>query len=110
MMTDEHLVEFTHCFGEHWRRIPAYLEMKRIVVKDAERTQGEEEDRRLAFFSKWKLQKGTNATYERLVYALLKIGSRSDAEAVCKMLTHPQVSGSGKTAMSPLRSFTGKYT
>ncbi len=96
-MSDKHLEEFTHRYGEYWRLLPVYLKIDSIVAKDAERIPGEEGEKRYSFFTKWKSINGSDATYEKLVYALLKIKCKQDAQAVCEMLS--QDSGSSGSSV-----------
>lgn len=87
-----------------WRLLPSQLEMEDHVVENIEcdgSIVGEVAKKR-AFFLQWKRMKGFDATYKRLVTALLNIKSRKDAESVCKLLqgSHSQqiVSVSTQTA------------
>ena len=89
VVTDAHLEEFTRDYGEDWRTIHAYLELKSIVTRDTDKKPVGEREKRHTFFTEWKFQKSRDATYEKLVSALLKIKNREDAEAVCKMLQCP---------------------
>ena len=107
-IADIHVVEFSRAHGKDWKLLPAYFEMDRIVVSDLEHKPGEEKEKRFSFLTEWKLQKGSDATYERLVYALLKIKCRLDAEAVCKMLKVSQESESQETSPSNQATPTGK--
>ena len=86
VVTDAHLEKFTRDYGEDWRTIHAYLELKSIVARDTDKKPLGEREKRYTFFSEWKLLKSSGATYEKLVSALLKIGNKVDAEAVCEML------------------------
>ena len=43
-------------------------------------------EERLKFFSDWKQEQGTGATYKTLIAALLNIGCKNDAERVCNLL------------------------
>ena len=98
-ITDVHLEEFTHAHGKDWRLLPAHLEMDGIIVSDLERQPGGERERRHTFFTKWKFLKGSGATYEKLVYGLLKVGDRQGAEAVCELLKRYQaLTSSGSSA------------
>lgn len=85
-VSDRHIndISRSHCRG--WKFLPPHLEMKNIVMEDIDRGPGSEEDKRRSFLLKWKQTKGCNATYERLVSALLQIECRRDAESVCKLL------------------------
>ncbi len=81
-----HLDEISLNFSRKWRFLPARLKMEDIVAYDIDRGPGDEEEKRRAFFLKWKWTKGSNATYKALICALLEIKSRQDAESVCKLL------------------------
>ena len=69
----------------NWRWLPAALDMEHptIVVNDIERGKGHESDMRDHFFTVWKSEKGTDATYKALISALLRIDCRKDTEYVC---------------------------
>ena len=54
-----------------------------------------ESEKRLDYFTEWKEQKGSAATYKSLIRALLKIGCRDDAEYVYQL---SQSSGSHSTS------------
>lgn len=100
VVTDEHLEEFSRCYGENWKKVTAYLELKSIVFKDIDRKNVDEGEKRFTFFTEWKILKSSSATYEKLVSAFLKIGDRDDAEALCKML---------KSSIDKDPSIRGKY-
>ena len=51
-----------------------------------------EEEKRLAFFKRWKKEKGFEASYGALVTALLKIKNREDAEKICALLKNSPTS------------------
>ncbi len=100
VVTDQHLEEFTRDCGEGWRLLPAHFEIDKVMVKDLEHILAGEREKRLAFFGTWKHMKGSDATYKNLVYGLLKIRNRADAEIVCKMLQSSQQSGSSESSGS----------
>lgn len=87
-VSDQHIEKFSRSHGKKWRSLPPYLELETIAVDDIDRNPRTltEEEKRHAFFSKWKHVKGSRATYRRLVGALLKIQCREDAENLCEML------------------------
>ena len=84
-VTDEHLDDIASSHCTKWRSLPSRLGMESIVVNDIIHTFTKEEDRRNAFFYKWKDIKGSAATYRKLIEALLGIKCREDAEGVCKL-------------------------
>lgn len=81
-----HLNEIALSYCAKWRFLPPPLGLEYIAAQDIDRGTGNEEDKRLAFFLKWKHAKGPKATYRRLIEALLAIKCRADAEGVCKLL------------------------
>ena len=86
-MTDRHLGEIASSYCRRWRTLRAELGLKSIVEHDIDCSNpGDEEGKRNAFFDKWKLMKGSTATYKVLISALLEIECRDDAEGVCKVL------------------------
>ena len=86
-VSDMHIEEISRCYCSQWRRLYSYLEMDKIVCSDVDRMSMSEKEKRHIFFSEWSQRKGCDATYSRLLYALLKTGCREDAEGVCKLLT-----------------------
>lgn len=73
------------CCG-NWQLLPSHLDMKPITAEDISRDNTGEDEKRFKFFRKWKQTKGSEATYGRLISALLAIDSREDAESICKLL------------------------
>ena len=112
VVTDVHLADFTKDYGEDWEMMPAYLELNSIVARDIKKSNARERERRHEFFDEWKTQKKNGATYERLVYALLKIGNRKDADGVCRMLLssrHPEFNPSSVTSTPAVNAPEGMY-
>ncbi len=81
-ISEIHMQEISRSHCSQWRMLYSHLELDQIVVSDMEHRGTSEEERRLAFFNAWKGRKGSDATYGRLIYALLKIMCRQDAEFV----------------------------
>ena len=81
-----HLQEISSTLCEDWRSLPAHLEVEGIVVKDIDRKPIEECEKRHCFLSKWQGEKGSDATYKKLIASLLAIKCRGDAEKVCKLV------------------------
>lgn len=88
-----HLEKFSRRYGIYWKRLPPYLQLQTVVVADIDKKPVDEEEKRREFLQQWKGIKGSDATYERLVLALLETGSRSDAEGLCRVM---QEEASGK--------------
>lgn len=70
-VADVDLEKFTHTHAQDWRCLPPHLEMHGIIVKHLERKLVDERERRYNFFTEWHSQKGSDATYEKLVKALV---------------------------------------
>ena len=85
-VTDLHIKEISRSHCKKWKSLPAYLEMEDIVASDIEKKPIEEEEKRNNFFSKWKEEKGSEATYKVLIGALQAMRCREDAESICKLL------------------------
>ena len=93
-ISDAHLERLSSkCCGK-WRNLTSHLEMDSIVKDDIDRKSVCESEKRLDYFTEWKDQKGSAATYKSLIRALLKIDCRDDAEYVYKL---SQSSGSQST-------------
>ena len=63
------------------------MDLTSLVVNDIESTFASEMEKRLEFLIAWRKIKGSDATYKRLIDALLMIGCREDAEGIHKLLT-----------------------
>ena len=99
-ISDMHLDKISHSCCSQWRRLPPYFDMEKIVKDDINRLSGNEDEKRSSFFSKWVDEKGSDATYEKLISALLEVGCKNDAEKVCKLM-QPVPSASPKLSQSP---------
>ena len=85
VVSDEEIGEISSQLCGKFRELTHYLPgMKEIHVNDIDRDKYSEEEKRVAFFKKWKDVMGLHATYKALVNALLKIRCGKDAEEVCK--------------------------
>ncbi len=85
-VSDPHVDTISRSHCKSWRPLYSHLELEEIVVSDTNKNHSLEVDKRNAFFSVWRAMKGSEATYRKLVYALLKTSARQDAEGVCKLL------------------------
>ena len=95
-ISDIHLDKISHSCCSQWKRLPPYLDMERIS----------EDEKRSSFFSKWVDEKGSDATYGKLISALLKMECKNDAEKVCELIqpvltTPPKLSQSPQPASAP---------
>ena len=105
-ISDIHLDKISHSCCSQWKRLPPYLDMERIVKDDVNRLSVSEDEKRSSFFLKWVDEKGSDATYEEIISALLKMGCKNDAEKVCKLIqpvlrTPPKLSQSPQPASAP---------
>ena len=85
-VSKEHLETISRSGCKEWKSLPAHLELEDIVAEDIDKSKTTEREKRHEFLLKWKDMKGSDATYEQLVKALLKIECVQDAETVCQML------------------------
>ena len=85
-VTEVHLVLISQSSCEHWDKLHPFLEMERIEASDVNQSRGSPEGKRIAFFSKWKDQKGSEATYKKLICSLLITKSVDDAEKICRLI------------------------
>ena len=88
-VSDAHLEDIARSCCSGWRSLPSRLEMRKIVVEDIDRLQVSEEEKRLEFFKRWKREKGSEATYKKLIDALVEINCREDAEEVQHLIQNP---------------------
>lgn len=86
-ISDSHLEEISRCGCKDWKSLSPHMKMENIVVEDILRdSRLSEREKRHNFLIQWKDIKGSEATYQKLISALLKIKCRNDAEIVCKLL------------------------
>lgn len=88
-----------------WRDLPSRLGLPSILVEDIDRSGAEEGEKQLNFFREWRERQGRDATYKKLIRALLDTRCREDAEFVCWLvrdLPHTQQSPTpGARPLSP---------
>lgn len=117
-VTSSHLDEISLRMCGDWRFLPSHLGLEDNVVEDINRkpTCTDEKGKRRELFRKWEQSKGSKATYERLIFALLKQEQRKDAERVCELLrdslstaTPAQPSNKQATASSDNTPLQGIY-
>ena len=91
-ISDEHIKQFSRSHGKKWRSLPPYLNLDTFLIDDFEQEQesSKEDEKRLAFFTKWKHIKDSRATYSALFEALLQIECREDAEHLQAMFQSEQ--------------------
>ena len=82
-----HIEEISSGCCEHWKRLQPYLNnMTKILVKDIDAKLVDAKEKRREFFQSWVEQEGSDATYFKLIEALLTIKCKEDAEFVCSLL------------------------
>ena len=86
IVASSHLDKISLRYSGGWKFLTLLLEVDDNVVVDIDRKPIEEKEKRREFFREWKERKGSEATYERLILALLKCKQRHDAEKVCELL------------------------
>jgi hypothetical protein len=101
-ITEEHIYDISFVRGVEWKYLSHLKLSRQKLVHDIERKTGVNEDeKRHDYFSQWRDEKGSEATYGVLIEALLKAKSKLDAEYVCKLL---QPSSEKKEPTSIIRS------
>lgn len=101
-ITDKHINDISRSYCTTWKYLCPYLGVESIVAGDiAKNAAYDEEEKRVAFFKKWKLIKGSDATYKQLISALLQIRCRNDAEGVCKILRTDSTASAAGAAKPP---------
>ena len=89
MITDVHLDKISRrcSFGGGARKsLAIHLGLGKNIAEDINRGPGNEWEKRSALFDEWIRIKGSEATYTRLVTALLTIQHKQDAEEVLRLL------------------------
>ena len=109
VVSDAHLECISRLSCEHWRKLPAHLQLAQMVAKDVDSNQKSEDTKRHDFLLCWKEIKGSAATYSQLINALLKIDCAQDAEKVCEILggSQPQPQQLNSSGASNNASATG---
>ena len=100
-ITDLHLQKIsTDIISEDWGMLNPHLDMADIAVSDARTAYQNATDQRLEYLKKWKREKGSDATYKKMIVACLNISNKSYAEAICAlfMKTH-EISGNTGTVI-----------
>ena len=82
-ITDEHIEVISRSTCRKWRSLYAHLDLSSIAVDDVDHLPVDEDQKR---FTSLKEKKGSEATYKKLISALLTTECREDAECVCKLL------------------------
>jgi len=90
-ITDIHIEDICRTQSIPWQSLPfVLLDNPRTVVSDIKSERKPEVDNRLHFFSEWRKQKGSGASYKELITALLYLTSREHAEYVCHLMKSPR--------------------
>ena len=107
MISDLSLEDIARSSCRKWRDLPSRLVLPGILVEDIDRSGTGEGEKRLNFFREWKQMRGFDATYKRLIGALLDIRCREDAEFVCRLVRDKHTRHSGQWAASEKRATGG---
>lgn len=81
-----HLQEIARSSCKDWKWLGPYLKIGKVEVNDIDNKRAEEKVKRLEFFQVWVEKDGSDASYYKLIDALLKNGKKEDAEFVCTLL------------------------
>ena len=87
-ISDSHLDQIALEFCACWELLSSHLDLGNTTINDIKLNPAlpTETDKRQEFFRQWKRVKGFEATYKKLVAALLRIDQKEEAGIVCKML------------------------
>ena len=85
-ISDRHLSSISSSCCEEWESLPPYLGLETMVAHDISKGGGSESKKRCDFLFKWRHIKGSRATYQSLIVALLDMKCVDDAEEVCRIL------------------------
>jgi hypothetical protein len=88
-VTEKHIGKISRSYCKDWEQLPPFLNIESIIKDDINQLSVDGETKRSRFLSKWVESYGSEATYEKLINALLEIRCRSDAEAVCMLIQPP---------------------
>ena len=80
--SDDHLTDISKFVS--WDAVGPYLVSKQDM-KDIRKDGRDEQDRRRLLIEKWE-EKGSEATYDAMITAMLKAGKRKEAEDAFKLL------------------------
>lgn len=94
------LEKLSRLYSISWRQISPYLGLPAVVTTDIDRKPVDEGEKRREFLQKWKQMKGSDATYEKLICALLEVERRSDAEGLCQLMQDSAASGAQASRFS----------
>ena len=84
-ITDEH-IEVISSLCSQWKSLPVHLGLATTIVGDIDSTPVTKTEKKRDVFTTWKEEQGSNATYRKLLGALLEIPCKQDAESVCQFL------------------------
>lgn len=107
-VTECHLQEIARNCCSNWKWLQPHLNMRKIAVDDISGKHIDAIDKRLDFFHAWTTQEGSDATYLKLIHALLKIDNKNDAEFVCMLLKKPLVVKQGNVKARQVDSTSQK--
>ena len=112
VVEDEDIEYISSHLCQKWRPLRSLLGMPRVMEQDIDQDHSKEEEKRRTFFFEWRDREGSEATYRRLIGALLEIGCREDAEGVCQLLlgkVDPKLETDGGVAFPVHKESSGEY-
>ena len=81
-ISDKHLVKISQSCCRRWKSLRPFLELEEIVEYNIDHSADDEEEKRLKFLKKWKEIKASDATYKKLISALLEIEYRDERKPI----------------------------
>ena len=87
LITDEHIevISSSTSLCSQWKSLPEHLGLDTTIVGDIDSTPVTKTEKK-DYFTTWKKEQRTSATYRKLICALLEIPCKQDAESVCQLL------------------------
>ena len=83
-VSDDHILEIQKTLP--WRNVGPYLLGRGPKFDDIDKDGHDEEEKRRLTLDKWQDTEGDDATYVRLIEAMVKAGKNSAASEVCSLL------------------------
>ena len=118
-ITDEHIevISSSTSLCSQWKSLPAHLGLVNTIVGDIDSTLVTETEKKRDFFTTWKEEQGSNASYRKLIGSLLEVPCKQDAESVCQLMKsvsllkaqQQQKRNTSAGSLGTMSTFSGKY-
>ena len=86
-VTDEHMLDIQE-FIKSWREVGPFLSgIEQQNLDDIDRENGDDErEKRRKFIHKWEDANGPDATYDNMIFAMVRAMKKDEATKVCQLL------------------------